>query len=143
MPESGIVAGGQTELAVLLGNTPGTVGYARTILRSSTQQPVRLWFGSDDPCRVFLNGELIHSQAGSAERDKGADKVAINTELREGDNLLLVKVLRTSHGMGYYLRLEEPEHEVTCGSDPAGEFFPAGFRVAEAEEWDGLGDGQT
>ena len=65
--------------------------YAFTTLVSETDQPnVMMRVGSDDSIKVWLNGEVVWSQATNRAYRKNDDVFPVN--LKKGDNLLLVKV---------------------------------------------------
>ena len=65
--------------------------YAFTTLVSETDQPnVMMRVGSDDSIKVWLNGEVVWSQAKNRGHNNIVDIFPVN--LKKGDNLLLVKV---------------------------------------------------
>ncbi len=65
--------------------------YALTTLVSKTDQPdVMMRVGSDDSIKVWLNGEVVFSNAVNRVYKKNSDVFPVN--LKKGDNLLLVKV---------------------------------------------------
>ncbi len=65
--------------------------YALTTLVSKTDQPnVKMKVGSDDSIKVWLNGEVVFSNATNRVYRKNDDVFPVN--LKKGDNLLLVKV---------------------------------------------------
>lgn len=65
--------------------------YALTTLVSKTDQSnVMMKVGSDDSIKVWLNGEVVFSNATNRVYKKSSDVFPVN--LKKGDNLLLVKV---------------------------------------------------
>ena len=65
--------------------------YALTTLVSKTDQSnVMMRVGSDDSIKVWLNGEVVFSNATNRVISKNSDVFPVN--LKKGDNLLLVKV---------------------------------------------------
>lgn len=65
--------------------------YALTTLVSKTDQPdVMMRVGSDDSIKVWLNGEVVFSNAVNRVYKENSDVFPVN--LKKGDNLLLVKV---------------------------------------------------
>jgi len=80
------------------------VAYLRTTIVSPKAQPARLEIGSDDGVKVWLNGKVVHANNVDRGYVAGQDKVTI--ELKEGPNVLLVKVTQGGGGwtMGCRLR---------------------------------------
>ena len=81
-------------------NLDDITAYAFTTLVSETDQPnVMMRVGSDDSIKVWLNGEVVFSNATNRGYRKNDDVFQVN--LKKGDNLLLVKVSerRGSWGM--------------------------------------------
>ena len=79
--------------------------YALITLESVTAQSnVTMHVGSDDSIKVWLNGEVVHNNP----RNRGAtdfqDKFTVN--LKQGDNLLLVKVSERSGGWSMFVGIE-------------------------------------
>ena len=65
--------------------------YALITLESATTQPgVAMRVGSDDAIKVWLNGEVVHTNP--INRGASDFQDTFNVNLKEGDNLLLVKV---------------------------------------------------
>ncbi len=65
--------------------------YALITLKSATDQPgVRMFVGSDDAIKVWLNGKVVYKNA----IIRGADNFqnSFKVDLKAGDNLLLVKI---------------------------------------------------
>ena len=86
--------------------------YARTAIWSENEQPARLELGSDDGVKVWLNGQLVHSNAASRGVTPGEDKVEIR--LQRGWNPLLLKIVQAGGNWGF-----------TCAvRDPAGQPIP-------------------
>jgi HEAT repeat protein len=80
--------------------------YARTAVWSEKQQPARLELGSDDGVKVWLNGQLVHSNPASRGVTPGEDKVEIN--LRRGWNPLLLKIVQSSGNWGFACAVRDP-----------------------------------
>ena len=57
--------------------------------------------GSDDSIKVWLNGEVVHTNATNRGRGRWQDEFTVN--LVKGDNLLLVKVSERGGGWGMYV----------------------------------------
>ncbi len=61
--------------------------------------------GSDDGCKVWLNGKCVHEYQG--RRGVVADQDRIVLDLKAGWNTLLVKVEQYTGGWGLVARLED------------------------------------
>jgi len=82
--------------------------YCYTILNSSVEQNVLLSIGSDDSCKVYYNGELIHTFKG--QRSVRIDSDIIPIHLKKGKNTLLVRVDNYVSTGGLAARLLTTEH---------------------------------
>lgn len=71
------------------------------------RQQVRFQCGSDDGIRVWLNGEMIHSNM--VYRGVTLNEDEVMATLRPGTNRLLIKVVQGSGGWGVACRLRSPE----------------------------------
>ncbi|MCY2930965.1 MAG: hypothetical protein NTV86_16050 [Planctomycetota bacterium] len=71
-------------------DTRDKVAYAAALVRSPVAQAAQIRVGSDDSCKVWLNGALIISEP--APRECGLDQNVADVQLRQGDNLVLLKV---------------------------------------------------
>lgn len=58
---------------------------------SSIEQPATLLVGSDDGCKVWVNGQMIHRNSASRALAYGSDQV--ETKLNKGRNVIVVKVV--------------------------------------------------
>ena len=70
------------------------VAYGSVTLDAPRQQLTRLFIGSDDAVKVWLNGRLVHDNA--AERTAEGYQENVSVTLREGTNVLLVAVYEGS-----------------------------------------------
>ncbi|MCL2330645.1 MAG: HEAT repeat domain-containing protein, partial [Phycisphaerae bacterium] len=64
--------------------------YMKTTIVSDSDQDVILTFGSDDGVKVWLNGQVVHSN--NTTRAFTADQDQVKASLKKGDNVLMVKV---------------------------------------------------
>ena len=76
--------------------TNDLVVYLATTLQSPANQPAKLWLGSEDGIKVWLNGALVHSKLVRRQAALGQDKVGV--DLKEGENRLLIKLEQISAG---------------------------------------------
>ena len=75
--------------------------YALIILESTTdQQNVPMKVGSDDSVKVWLNGEVVHRNP--INRGSGDFQDNFRVNLRQGDNILLVKVSERGGGWSMF-----------------------------------------
>lgn len=81
------------------------VGYAFRTIRCDSPRIVKIYTGSDDALRVWVNGKCV-TQA-LALRGAVPDSECHSAELIKGDNRLLVEVSQFGGGWGLYLRLED------------------------------------
>ena len=97
-------------MLVNIGTTENTdlddfTSYAFTTLVSETDQPnVMMRVGSDDSIKVWLNGEVVFSNATNRAYKKNDDVFPVN--LKKGDNLLLVKVSDRSGSWGMHVGVD-------------------------------------
>ena len=93
--------------------------YGLLILESSkTQSGVTMGVSSDDSVKVWLNGEVVHTNA--TNRGRGGTPAGINNyqdrfdvDLKKGANLLMVKVSERGGGWGQYVGIDaDVEHHI-------------------------------
>ena len=95
---------GMTEIA----DFNDVTSYAIIIIESNRKQPnVKMGVSSDDSVKVWLNGEVVHKN--SVNRGRGGpnefqDEFQVN--LKEGANLLMVKVSERGGGWGMNVGIE-------------------------------------
>ncbi len=77
--------------------------YALVVIESKREMEVQLWMGSDDDIKVWLNGKTVWSKKIGRMLKKDEDKVKV--KLKEGNNLLLVKVCQGWGAWEYIVRL--------------------------------------
>lgn len=80
-------------------------GYAVLKVEATERQSVKLFTGSDDGLRVWLNGKIVQQKL--ALRSARPDEDQATLELSQGTNVFLVEVLQASGGWGLYFRLED------------------------------------
>ena len=72
-----------------------------TLIADEAMEGVGMAVGSDDSIKVWLNGEVVHTNATNRGRGRWQDEFTVN--LVKGDNLLLVKVSERGGGWGMYV----------------------------------------
>jgi len=81
--------------------------YLRTFVWSRQVQPIRVELGSDDGLKVWLNGEVIHSN--NALRGCVPKQDLVAATLKSGWNCLLLKVTNVGGGFAAVARLRAPD----------------------------------
>ena len=82
-----------------------TAGYAVLKVDAVERRTVKLFTGSDDGLRDWLNGKVV--QQTLALRSAKPDEDQATVELTQGINVFLVEVLQASGGWALYFRLED------------------------------------
>ncbi len=81
------------------------ISYAFAYIYSPIEQNVKLWIGSDDGVKAFLNGDPVHSNY--TWRSASPDQDEINITLSAGINTLLIKVQEGGGNWGFYARIKD------------------------------------
>jgi HEAT repeat protein len=100
-PANGIVDLG----AIMPGDN--RVAYLRTVINSEQEQPALLELGSDDGVKVWLNGAVVHANNAVRPCAPGQDKAKVT--LKQGDNVLLLKVTQGGGQFAAVARLRAPD----------------------------------
>ncbi|MFN0137322.1 MAG: HEAT repeat domain-containing protein [Phycisphaerae bacterium] len=87
--------------------------YVRTKVWSDTKRDARLELGSDDGVKAWLNGDIVHKKWAGRAVKAGDDKVAV--ELKEGWNVLMLKIGQDSGGWGFTCAVRGPGGEALEG----------------------------
>ncbi|MGE5295391.1 MAG: HEAT repeat domain-containing protein [Solirubrobacterales bacterium] len=83
------------------------VAYFRTKIVSPKEQKARLEIGSDDGVKVWLNGQIVHQNNAVRPVQLGQDKVDVT--LKEGANVLLVKLIQDAGQWAMAVRVRAPD----------------------------------
>ncbi len=87
------------------GNVDDHSSYALITLESATAQSgVTMRVGSDDSIKVWLNGEVVHNNPINRGAEDFQDR--FNVDLKQGDNLLLVKVSERDGGWSMFVGID-------------------------------------
>ena len=107
MPE-GTDAGRPWYLDLLMALDGGEqrVAYLRTKLQWPGERQVKLWIGSDDGNKVWINGKIVHSN--NVARPFTLDQDSATVTLKKGENTILMKITQNNLPWGASLRIEEP-----------------------------------
>jgi hypothetical protein len=88
-----------------VGKRDNIVAYAVRTFTSDKARDVRIFTGSDDALRVWLNGKLVTEAL--VFRAARIDSESNSAELRAGENILIAEVSQGTGGWGLYLRIED------------------------------------
>ncbi|MGD9518325.1 MAG: TIM-barrel domain-containing protein [Armatimonadota bacterium] len=80
-----------------------TVAYAVAYLWAPRDEDAIAYVGSDDECKLWVNGEHVHTYPDP--RPPAPDQDRVPVKLRQGWNTLLLKVCQEEGQWGFYLRL--------------------------------------
>ena len=89
--------------------------YGSVYVFSQEQRVAQMLLGSDDGVRVWLNGELVHTNP--AYRGAYPDQDQVSVMLKKGWNTLLIKILQGSGGWGYYARFVDPRDQILWSTE--------------------------
>jgi hypothetical protein len=89
--------------------------YGLVYVFSQEQRVAQMLLGSDDGVRVWLNGELVHTNP--AYRGAYPDQDRVSVMLKKGWNPLLIKILQGSGGWGYYVRFVDPRGQILWSTE--------------------------
>jgi hypothetical protein len=100
---------------VLGQQTENSVGYAvATIVADTDLGDLTLKLGSDDQVKVYLNGQLIHSNDEGRALEKDEDSVP-GLSLRKGRNVLVVKVVNEEEDWAVSARFVDKDGKAVTG----------------------------
>jgi D-arabinan exo alpha-(1,3)/(1,5)-arabinofuranosidase (non-reducing end) len=114
--KAGALSDGSLNLNDLFRPNEQAIIYGLAYVRSPDERTTHLLLGSDDGVRVWLNGEIVHSNP--AYRGNYPDQDRIKVALHKGWNALLVKVLQGAGGWGFSMRLADPHGDLRYGTEP-------------------------
>jgi HEAT repeat protein len=87
--------------------------YLKTQIILPKAQELQLEVGSDDAIKVWINGQLVHSNNAARGNEPGQDKVKV--KLNEGSNTILMKVINGGGGWGANARLRTLDDKKVTG----------------------------
>ena len=89
------------------------VAYLRTTITSETAQDVVLQLGSNDGCKVWWNGELIHELNVGRPLNPNQDRLPVS--LKAGDNTLVMAIYQHGGDWGATARLRTADDKPVTG----------------------------
>jgi hypothetical protein len=90
--------------------------YALAHVLSPDDREATLLLGSDDGVRVWVNGEIVHTNPTYRAAEPDLDRVSVR--LKKGWNKVLIKVLQGAGGWGFYVRFADPAGELRYALKP-------------------------
>jgi hypothetical protein len=99
------VMDGFYDLDNYFGKPDYVTGYAVTEFMSPGAMQARLYLGTDDGVKVWVNGEEVYKLDKQRDAVDGSDVIDIN--LKQGRNTLLLKISDYFGGWGYYCRVTD------------------------------------
>jgi hypothetical protein len=99
--------------AILGGETEDSVGYAVSyIVAPKELKRAKMKTGSDDQCKVYLNGKEVFKNPEERAADKDQDTTEVT--LRKGLNVLVAKVINAKADWSFCVRFTGPDdHPLT------------------------------
>jgi acetyl esterase/lipase len=101
---------GVVDLDELFGKPDNVMAYAFCYINSDKDQIASFSLGSDDGVKVWVNGQLVHSNYVGRGLSFGQDKFA--AKLHKGNNPVLIKVIDMVNGWGYAMEVFDDEASV-------------------------------
>jgi len=98
---------GYVRLDDLIRPNEQAIAYGLAYVHSPDDRDATLLVGSDDGVRVWINGEIVHTNPIYRAAEPDLDRVPIR--LKKGWNKVLVKDLQGAGGWGFYVRIADPE----------------------------------
>ncbi len=80
------------------------VAYLRTKVQWPTERQVKLWIGSDDGNKVWVNGKLVY--ANNVARAFTPDQDSTTVTLKKGENIITMKITQNNMPWGASLSIE-------------------------------------
>ena len=106
------------EIGLAKGDVDDHSSYALITLESATAQSnVTMHVGSDDSIKVWLNGEVVHNNPINRGAEDYQDKFTV--DLKQGDNLLLVKVSERDDGWSMFVGIDADINAIYKRPPPA------------------------
>jgi hypothetical protein len=87
--------------------TEDCIGYAVTFVTAPADMKVKMKTGSDDQCKVWLNGKEVLKYAEARAADKDQDTTDV--ELKKGVNVLVVKVVNEKIDWSFCVRFADKD----------------------------------
>jgi len=93
--------------------TEDAIGYAVTYVTAPADVTVKMKTGSDDQCKVWLNGAEVFKFADARAADKDQDTTEV--KLKKGVNVLVVKVVNEKIDWSFCVRFVDSDDKPVAG----------------------------
>jgi hypothetical protein len=93
--------------------TEDAIGYAVTYVTAPADMTVKMKSGSDDQCKVWLNGKEVFKFADARPADKDQDTTEVS--LKKGVNVLVVKVVNEKVDWSFCVRFTDKDDKPVAG----------------------------
>jgi D-arabinan exo alpha-(1,3)/(1,5)-arabinofuranosidase (non-reducing end) len=107
---------GYVRLDDLIRPNEQAIAYGLSYVLSPAERDATLLLGSDDGVRVWINGQLVHTNPIYRAAEPDLDRVSVR--LKAGWNKVLIKVLQGAGGWGFYVRFADPAGELRYALKP-------------------------
>ena len=87
------------------------VAYARTTINANAAAEIKIGVGSNDGCRLWINGQLVHEKV--IQRLAKPNQDILTVPVKKGENSILIKIDQFGGGWGFYLSILEGEDGIT------------------------------
>ncbi len=91
--------------------------YLYRIIHADSARSLKLFLGSDDAIKVWLNGKSVLTN--KVQRTAAADQEQIDVQLQAGDNKLLLKIVNGQADSGFYFQPGVPSKMLPLLKTPA------------------------
>ncbi len=102
-------AQGKVDLAAIYQNADHAIGYAFATLVVDQDQQGAFFFGSDDWAKVWVNGKKVYSAWKGEARSLAPKEEHFTTDLKKGENQILVKIDQNTGPWSFSLIPTTPE----------------------------------
>ena len=93
------------------------LGYALSYIYTPDNRPIRIYIGSDDGIRMWVNDKLLHDNF--ILRGSAPDQDTVNVTLKKGWNKVLLKIENNLGGWGFYCRIPDPKNDLLFNTIPS------------------------
>ena len=93
--------------------TEDAIGYAVTYVTAMADMTVKMKTGSDDQCKVWLNGKEVLKVTDARPADKDQDTTEVS--LKKGVNVLVVKVVNEKVDWSFCVRFTDKDGKPATG----------------------------
>lgn len=115
---------GHLDLATFFNDQNASVAYAFTWVNVPEESVRRIWLGSDDGVKMWVNGAEVWKHPG--DRGANPDTDFVDMTLKQGWNTILCAVSNTTGPWGLFLRVSDPDGKLKYSAVKGGEITMPG-----------------